>query len=97
MAARAHPFDGVRLVTDGAVARALDEDERDWIEWKSDHDLTTKSTHGTIARHILGMANRQPDAAAPHIQGCGYIVGGTEPGSERGRRPLIRPCSAKAS
>lgn len=72
----------------GAVVQALETDELDWIEWKSALDLTTKSVQGTLARHILGMANRQPDAAAAHMQGCGYIVVGAEPGSASGITPV---------
>jgi hypothetical protein len=71
-----------------AVMQALETDELDWIEWKSTLDLSTKPVQGTLARHILGMANRQPDAAAPYLQGCGYIVVGAEPGSANGITPI---------
>jgi hypothetical protein len=71
-----------------AVLKALPADELDWIEWKSGLDLSTKSVQGTMARHILGMANRQPDAAATHTQGCGYIVVGAEPGIASGVVPI---------
>lgn len=71
-----------------AVLQALETDELDWIEWKSALDLGIKSVQGMLARHILGMANRQPDAAAAHMQGCGYIVVGAEPGSAAGVRPI---------
>jgi hypothetical protein len=71
-----------------AVLQALETDELDWIEWKSVLDLGIKSVQGTLARHILGMANRQPDAAAAHMQGCGYIVVGAEPGSAAGVTPI---------
>lgn len=54
----------------GAILEALPADELDWIEWKSGLDLSTKSAQGTIARHALGMANRQPDAAAAYLQGA---------------------------
>jgi len=72
----------------GAVVQALQDDELDWIEWKSGLDLSAKSVQGTLTRHILGMANRQPDAAAAHMQGCGYIVVGAEPGGARGITPV---------
>jgi len=71
-----------------AVLGALPVDELDWIEWKSGLDLSTKSAQGTVARHILGMANRQPDAAASYMQGCGYFVVGAEPGNASGVVPV---------
>ena len=54
-----------------AVVAAQPEDELDWIEWKIAGDLGNRPTQGTIARHILGMANRLPDRAALHADGCG--------------------------
>lgn len=36
---------------------------------------------GTIARHVLGMANRYPERAVRYAGGCGYVVVGAEPGS----------------
>ena len=41
-----------------AVAAASPNDEADWIEWKSVLDLSQKDGQATLARHILGMANR---------------------------------------
>lgn len=67
-----------------AVTQASPNDELDWIEWKSSYDLTDRPTQGTIARHILGMANRRPDQASLHAQGCGYLVIGAEPGQVTG-------------
>ncbi len=63
-----------------AVGQASPSDELDWIEWKCALDLTDRPTQGTIARHVLGMANRRPDQARLHAQGCGYLVIGAEPG-----------------
>ncbi len=54
-----------------AVVAAQPEDELDWIEWKIAGDLSKGPTQGAIARHILGMANRLPDRAALHADGCG--------------------------
>jgi hypothetical protein len=71
-----------------AIVAALPEDELDWIEWKIAGDLGSKATAGTIARHILGMANRIPDRAALHAQGCGYLVMGAQPGSLSGIVPV---------
>lgn len=67
-----------------AVVAAQPEDELDWIEWKIAGDLSRGPTQGTIARHILGMANRLPDRAALHVGGCGYLTMGAQPGSVPG-------------
>jgi hypothetical protein len=67
-----------------AVAAAQPEDELDWIEWKIAGDLGKGPTQGTIARHILGMANRLPDRAALHVGGFGYLIMGAEPGNVPG-------------
>ena len=69
--ARAMRAPGELLTLVRAVLGALPKDELDWIEWKCDGDLADKGTQGTIARHILGMANRLPGTAALHAQGCG--------------------------
>jgi hypothetical protein len=39
---------------------------------------------GTLARHILGLANRVPESAAGHADGRGFVVVGAEPGDRRG-------------
>ena|ERR1039457_4401396 len=67
-----------------AVLAALPADELDWIEWKSSLDLGSKTVRGTLARHILGMANRLPDHAAAHADGRGFVVVGAEPENRRG-------------
>jgi hypothetical protein len=67
-----------------AVVAAQPEDELDWIEWKIAGDLSKGPTQGTIARHILGMANRLPDRAALYAGGFGYLIMGAEPGSVPG-------------
>ncbi|MFF0207806.1 AlbA family DNA-binding domain-containing protein [Streptomyces althioticus] len=72
----------LQLVT--AIRDAGDHDENDWIEWKSTYDLTTKEVRATLARHIIGMANRMPDKAAAICHGYGYIAIGVEPGQVEG-------------
>lgn len=64
-----------------AVVDASENDESDWIEWKSTLILGDKETQGTLARHVLGMANRRPEYAARCAGGCGYVIVGAEPGS----------------
>lgn len=67
-----------------AIRDAGEHDENDWIEWKSSYDLTKKEVKATIARHIIGMANRTPEKAFTMCQGYGYIVIGVEPDNVEG-------------
>jgi hypothetical protein len=41
-----------------------------------------------MARHLLGFANRHPDAAAAAMGGCGYLVVGVEPAKLHGVQPI---------
>jgi hypothetical protein len=67
-----------------AIKVAGEHDESDWIEWKSSYDLNEKSTKVTLARHILGMANRSVQKSAQTAGGYGYIAVGIEPGNTPG-------------
>lgn len=67
-----------------AVLGSSPADELDWIEWKSTLDLGGKPVRGTLARYILGMANRVPGQAAAHAGGRGFVVVGAEPGNRHG-------------
>jgi Putative DNA-binding domain len=62
-----------------AVLNADEHDESDWIEWKTDLDLTTKKGCFPIARAILGMANRLSASASLVCGGLGYVIVGVEP------------------
>ncbi len=62
-----------------AVLAAGPHDEADWIEWTTDVDLGSHTGQGTVARHILGMANRVPATARRFVGGCGYLLLGVEP------------------
>ena len=55
--------------------------EPDWLEWKAGYDLTRKPGRAAIAKHLLGLANRDPDAAARHLDGHGCVLLGVEPGA----------------
>lgn len=70
----------LRLLVNAVVA-ATDHDESDWIEWKSDLDLTTKEGCFQIARTVLAMANRLPDRAKTTCEGLGFIFVGAAPGN----------------
>jgi hypothetical protein len=88
-----------------AIAAASPNDETDWLEWKSGMDLGQRETQVTIARHILGMANRRVADARSHAGGCGYLVIGAEPGSISGVAEIdpadldqaVQPTSARAA
>jgi len=73
----------LRLLVDAVVA-ASDHDEADWIEWKSDLDLTAKLGCFQVARTVLGMANRLPENASVNCEGLGFIVVGAQPGKLTG-------------
>src|SRR4051812_10411844 len=76
------PSDLVKLVN--AVVSGNDEDEADWVEWKSTLDLASTEGQFSLARQILGSANRHPDQAARFMGGLGYIIVGAEPASVAG-------------
>ena len=67
-----------------AIHAASDEDETDWLEWKSQFDFSQSKDRFSLAKAVLGMANRQPEAAERYCQGFGYIVLGVEPSSHPG-------------
>jgi hypothetical protein len=80
------PADKQTLVE--AVFNAQPTDENDWLEWKSSLDLATAEGRFTVAKHILGMANRLPDRAVLYAEGCGYVLVGVEPGNLVGLQPI---------
>jgi hypothetical protein len=46
-----------------AVVGADENDELDWLEWKSTLDLSTKHGCFQVAKAVLGMANRAVEQA----------------------------------
>lgn len=64
-----------------AVEKADRDGEHNWIEWKRSLDLTARTSHEHIAKHVLGFGNRLVQTAALHMGGYGYILIGVEPGS----------------
>lgn len=74
--------DLVRLVN--AVVEAEPHDEPAWLEWKGRLDLSTAQGRFSVAKAVLGIANRMPDAAAPYFEGVGYVVVGAEAGNVYG-------------
>jgi hypothetical protein len=85
-AAIRRPADQEALVR--AVLAADPTDESYWLEWKSRVDLSTAEGRFTVAKGILGMANRHPDRAARTVEGCGYLLVGAEPNNLVGLTPV---------
>lgn len=56
------------------------EQETNSIEWKGETDLAAKRWQAEMGRQVLGMANRDPEAAGRVLGGCGYILLGVSPG-----------------
>jgi hypothetical protein len=81
-AARSHA-DKLALVT-AVVNAAPGEPETDWIEWKSQLDLTTADDRFKCVKAILGFGNRDPAFARNHADGCAYFVVGAAPGGAGG-------------
>ena len=72
-----------------AVSSApLTESEPDWLEWKSQVDLSDKLWHMRIAKCVAGFANRDPIVAKRSAGGCSYLVIGAEPGNVNGITPI---------
>lgn len=74
------------LVT--AVLTADDQDEADWIEWKSTLDLTATAGHVHLSRAILGFANRDPQKCTQPCGGTAYVLAGVAPGKLQGIEPV---------
>lgn len=81
----AKPSEWIALLE--AIRDAEPGDETDWLEWKSTVDWNNREQIGeTVARAILGMANRPKPPAA--LEFSGLIVIGLEAGSIHGVTPI---------
>jgi hypothetical protein len=67
-----------------AVSRAHDSDETVWLEWKGQLDLDGVAGRVSVARCVLGFANRLPAVAGRYCEGRAFMVVGAEPGCVRG-------------
>jgi hypothetical protein len=74
-------------VIDAVAKAAAHEPETDWIEWKSNLDISTDEGSFKVARSILGFGNRDPAYALPFARGCAYFLVGVEAGSLVGTEP----------
>ncbi|MCX4231832.1 AlbA family DNA-binding domain-containing protein [Streptomyces ortus] len=64
-----------------AVLGASAADETQWLEWKSTLDMSEAPGQFTVAKAILGFANRMPDVASRWAEGHAYLLVGVEPGN----------------
>jgi hypothetical protein len=58
--------------------------ETDWLEWKSQADLSQRLWQARAARFILAAANRPRTSAAGPYEGCAFLLLGVEPGQAHG-------------
>jgi hypothetical protein len=65
----------------GAVLGASAADETQWLEWKSSLEIPKARGQFTVAKGILGFANRMPDTASRWAGGHAYFLVGVEPGN----------------
>jgi hypothetical protein len=56
------------------VRDTLTLEETDYLEWKSEYDLSTKVGAVLTARQLIGMANRDPAQAKRHAEGSAYML-----------------------
>ncbi|MFD9339562.1 helix-turn-helix domain-containing protein [Streptomyces sp. NPDC060028] len=61
-----------------AVLGATSADETRWLEWKSSLDVSKPEGAFSVARAILGFANRMPDVASQWAGGHAYLLVGVE-------------------
>jgi hypothetical protein len=71
-----------------AVENAHPNDEAEWIEFKAGLDPSTKEGTATIAKAIVGFANRDIHRAQRWCGGHAFIVIGLEPGNVAGSREI---------
>lgn len=76
------PSDKKRVVE--WVLNSPDLQETDWLEWKIGYDLSRNPGRASVAKHLIGFANRHPDTAERTAEGHAYLLLGVEPGSCQG-------------
>lgn len=53
--------------------------ETDYLEWKRVYDLSTRPGAASVAKHLIGFANRSAPQAERHMGGHAYLLVGVEP------------------
>lgn len=76
-----------------AIERADDNDEAEWVEWKSTLDLHDKAHVGHVAKAIVAFANRDPATSAQRVEGRGLLIVGPAPGDVAG--VPVGPCALR--
>jgi len=79
-----------RTILDHVVAVG-DEAEARFLEAKSSLDLTTTADVVTVAKFLLGSANRRPEDAMRHFEGHAVLVIGAAKGSAAGVPRGVEP------
>lgn len=72
------------------------DNETDWLEWKCGLDLATPHGRFSVAKQLIGFANRDPRRGAAHAGGCGFVVLGAEPGNLVGQ-PSMDPSKIESA
>lgn len=67
-----------------SVVRDASAQETDWLEWKSQADLSQRLWQARAARFILGAANRPRTSATGPNEGSAFLLLGIEPGQASG-------------
>lgn len=84
------PVDDSRLraLVEAIRQAPVTESEPHWLEWKSSVDLDSAGWRGTLARHMIGFANRDPQTAQQVMGGFGYLALGVAPSELIGVEPI---------
>ena len=77
----------VQIALVRAILGAHPNDEPEWLEWKCTLDIEARMM--TIAKAVLGLANRMPARARLHCEGVGYLVVGAAANNKlQGVKPI---------
>ncbi|MGD1282045.1 hypothetical protein ACKUUI_02350 [Mycobacterium seoulense] len=80
--------DELRSLVEAIFNSPPNAQETNWLEWKSSLDLGTAEGRFTVAKAILGFANRSVEQAHLKCAGVAYMVVGVEPGEALGVTPV---------
>lgn len=76
--------DELRALVEAIHGSPAGTQEKNWLEWKNGLDLTKAAGKFTVAKAILGFANRSVEQAQLACEGVAYMVVGVEPGAAAG-------------
>ena len=75
-------------IVDAIYTAPSNEQETNWLEWKSSHNLETAEGRFAVAKAIIGFANRSVTQAQLACKGLAYMVVGVQPGAAPGFPPF---------